>query len=213
VKVDHNASATATEFARSLAAHLSRFRVGPKKVEEAKKFVRARRDLRDEPVTRKGYEYVVERIFRPTISEYAQHKLGIKKSDASCHIYSSHFHTTSDEEDHWKKLWNEFRRAYPDVDTNEESHSRRADLFISLGRDRLVSIEFKYLPANRKPAVLSCVRQVRQHLSKHQACLLVLYAGMPVSRKLEKAASEIRNELRGGCGSVVVKIGPAVEFS
>jgi hypothetical protein len=109
-------------------------------------------------------------------------------------------------------LWERFKHAHPDVDTHDAGHSRRADLFVSIGKAAIVSIEFKYLRPNRTPAVTGCVGQIRQHLTKHRACVLVLYAATPVSIKLESAAGKIRDELRGCNGFVVVMTGPPIEF-
>ncbi len=82
-----------------------------------------------------------------------------------------------------------------------------------MGKAGLVSIEFKYLRAKSKPAVQACVTQICQHLTKHRACVLVLYAATPVSTKLESTAGEIRDELRGRNGFVVVMTGPPIEFA
>ena len=109
--------------------------------------------------------------------------------------------------------WLDFRRAHPGVDTDDAGHSRRADLFISMGKAGLVSVEFKYLRAKSTPGSGGCVRQIRQHLTKHHACVLVLYTATPVSTKLESAAGEIRDELRGSSGFVVEMTGPPIEFS
>lgn len=77
---------------------------------------------------------------------------------------------------------------------------------------KLVSIEFKYLRAKSKPAAQACVRQIRQHLTKHRACVLVLYAATPIFTGLESTAGEIRDELRGRNGFVVVMTGHPIEF-
>ncbi len=121
-------------FTRSLVEHLSQVRATEKTIEEAKTFVRARRDLRNEPSDRKGYEYVVERLLRPTITKCAENALRIIRSDSHRRIYSSHFHTTSDEPSDWRSRWQDFKRAHQDVDTDDDGHSRRADLFISMGK-------------------------------------------------------------------------------
>ncbi len=202
-------------FTRSLVKHLgppSQAQATEEEIEEAKKFVRARRDLRNEPLDRKGYEYVVESLLRPRITEYAERALCIPSSHSHRRIYSSHFHTTSDVPSVWRSRWQDFKRAHPDVDTDDDGHSRRADLFISMGKAGLVSIEFKYLRAKSNPAVLGCISQIRQHLTKHRACVLVLYAATPVSVGLESTAGKIRDGLRGHNGFVVVVAGPPVEF-
>ena len=87
---------TPVVFATGLAEHLSHVRVTQKAITEAKNFLTGRRALRKKrPKKERGYEYVVELVFRPTITEHAKNTLGIT-SDSSRHIYSSHFHTTSD---------------------------------------------------------------------------------------------------------------------
>jgi hypothetical protein len=203
---------TPLAFTGGLVEHLCHVRVTERAIEKAKKFVRERRDLRNEPSHRKGHEYVVERLLRSRIAKYAAHELGIPGTDSHRHIYSSHFHTTSDGQREWRTRWQDFKRAHPEVDTDDDEHSRRADLFISMGKARLVSIEFKYLRAQRKPAVRGSVRQIRQHLTKHDACVLVLYAATPMSVGLESTACEIRDDLRSRNGFVVVITGPSVEF-
>src|SRR5438094_3099 len=110
-------------------------------------------------------------------------------------VYSSHFHTTSESEDDWKKEWKNFKTAHGEVDTADQGHSRRADLFISLGTAGLVSVEFKYVPAGGVPSVDSTLRQMTQHLSKHQASISVLYAAEPVANAVAAVASAIRAEL------------------
>ena len=210
-----NSAVTPLAFTRGLVEHLehpSHVRVTEKAIEKAKTFVRERRDLRNEPSDRKGYEYVVERLLRPRITQYAEDALRIPRSDSHRRIYFSHFHTTSDEPSEWRTRWQDFKRAHPDVDTDDDGHSRRADLFISMGKVGLVSIEFKYLRAKSKPPALGCVRQIRQHLTKHRACVLVLYAATPISAGLESTAGEILGDVRSRNGFVVVVAGPPVEF-
>lgn len=205
---------TPLAFTRGLVEHLSHVRVTKKGIDRAKNFLRERRRLRKKrPKKESGYEYVVELMFRRKITRYAENELGISTSDSHRHIYSSHFHTTSDVEKKWERRFERFKGDHPEVDTDDAGHSRRADLFISVGNKKLVSIEFKYLGANRRPAVQACVTQVRQHLTKHRACVLVLYAATPVSPKLKGAAEEIQDELQPFNGFVVVKEGPPVEFS
>jgi len=205
---------TPLAFTRGLVEHLSHVRVTEKAIDKAKNFLRERRELRKKrPKKESAYEYVVELMFRPIITRYAENELGISRGDSNRYIYSSHFHTTSDVEKEWKRLFERFKLVHSEVDTDDAGHSRRADLFVSVGKAGLVSIEFKYLRANRRPAVHACVRQIRQHLTKHRACVLVLYAATPVSLGLKGAAGEIQDELRSGNGFVVVKNGPPVEFS
>lgn len=204
-------SPTPLAFARGLAEYLSHVRPTSRSMKAAKKFVRRRRDLRGEPLDRKGYEYVVERFLRQGITRYARTTLRIPKGELHQRVYSSHFHTTSDREAVWKTRWEEFSRAHPDVDTDDNGHSRRADLFISMGKD-LVSIEFKYVRPNSKPAAQACVNQILQHLEGHGACALVLYVATPQSAKLASAKEVIREALRRERGFVVEMAGPSISF-
>jgi hypothetical protein len=200
-------------FAQGLVEHLADVRITEDAVDEAKNFLRARRALRKKlPKKESAYEYVVELAIRPTITRYATNELGISTSDSSPHIYSSHFHTTSDPEKEWERKWRRFKRAYPEMDTDDAGHSRRADLFIAMGNAGLVSVEFKHVRAKTNPSLRECVRQIRQHLTKHSASVLVLYAAIPVSMKLESTVRRIRDDLRGHNGFVVVVAGPPVEF-
>jgi len=208
-------ASTPLAFARGLVAHLEHLcpiRATEAAITEAKKFLRARRDLRNEPSDRKGYEYVVEILLRQEITEYAEDILRVPARESHRQIYSSHFHTTSDEPKLWRTRWRQFRESHPAVDTDDDGHSRRADLFICLGKVGLVSVEFKYLRPTARPAMHTCVRQIRQHLTRHRACVLVLYAATPVSARLERAVGEIRDGLRGCNGFVVVMTGPPIEF-
>jgi hypothetical protein len=205
---------TPLAFTRNLVEHLSQVRATESTVEEAKNFLSRRRELRKRrPARESGYEYVVEIMLRPTITLYAQNALFIPPDDSHRRIYSSHFHTTSDGPGDWRARWDHFKGAYPNVDTDEDGHSRRADLFISMGTHGLVSIEFKYLRAKSNPGVSECVRQIRQHLTKHCACVLVVYAASPVSVGFERAVHEIRTRLRDSNGLVVVVAGPPIQFS
>jgi hypothetical protein len=202
---------TALAFTRGLVEHLHHVRVTEQAIEEAKNFLTGRRELRKKRLKKeRGYEYVVELVFRPRITQYAKNALGIT-SDLNRRIYSSHFHTTSDTEREWKREWECFKRAHPEVDTDDAGHSRRADLFIAMDVG-LVSIEFKYLRAQSKPAAKACVTQIRQHLTKHRASVLVVYAATPPSAGLASTAEEISVELRGRNGFVVVVTGPPIEF-
>jgi hypothetical protein len=201
---------TPVAFTTGLVEHLSHVPVVG--IGQAKKFLRERRDLRNEPSDRKGYEYVVEILLRRRIAEYAEDVLRIPRGDSHRHIYSSHFHTTSDEPSLWRARWLDFKRAHPNVDTYGDGRSQRADLFISMGKSGLVSVEFKYLRAKSTPASQACVRQIRQHLTEHCACVLVLYAATPVSINLESSARRIRSELRGRNGFVVLMTGPPIRF-
>ena len=140
---------TPLAFTRGLVEHLSHVRVTDTAITEAKKFLREQRDLRNEPSDRKGHEYVVEILLRRRITQYAEDALRISRSGSHRRIYSSHFHTTRDRESVWRARWEDFKRAHPGVDTDDDGHSRRADLFISMGK-KLVSIEFKYLRAESK---------------------------------------------------------------
>lgn len=202
---------TPLAFTRGLVEHLSHVRVTETTIAEAKGFLRERRDLRNEPADRKGHEYVVEILLGPRIIQYAQDTLRIPSGDSHRRVYSSHFHTTRDGESLWRARWQDFKGAHPDVDTDDDGHSRRADLFVAMG-EKLVSSEFKYIRAKSKPAAQACVRQIRQHLTKHRACVLVLYAATPISAGLESTAREIRDELRGRNGFVVVITGPSIAF-
>jgi hypothetical protein len=215
VMTEAMARATPLAFTRGLVAHLehvSRVRATESAIAEAKTFLRARRDLRNEPSDRKGHEYIVEILMRPRITEYAEEVLGIPREDSHRHIYSSHFHTTRDEPSLWRARWLDFKRAHPGVDTDDDGHSRRADLFISMGKAGLVSVEFKYLRAKGTPSAQACVGQVRQHLTAHRACVLVLYAGTPTSEALESTARQVRDDLRRENGFVVVMVGPPITF-
>ena len=197
-------------FTRGLVEHLEHFSHGrftETAIVKAKKFLRGRRDLRNDPSERKGYEYVVEILLRRRIARYAEEVLRVPRRVSHRHIYSSHFHTTRDEPSEWRSRWQDFTRAHPGVDTHDDGHSRRADLFISMGKARLVSVEFEYLRARARPAVQACVRQIRQHLTKHRTCILVLYGATPISPRLESTAGDIRDELRSRNGFVVVCVG------
>jgi hypothetical protein len=111
-------------FTRGLVEHLSLVRATERATEKAKKFLQERRDLRNEPLDRKGHEYVVEIQLRRRISQYAEDALRIPRSDSHRHIYSSHFHTTRDLESVWRTRWQDFKRAHPDLDTDENPDFR-----------------------------------------------------------------------------------------
>jgi len=82
-----------------------------------------------------------------------------------CRIYSSHFHTAGDTEEVWRPQFACFRWIHPSIDTYDAGRQkRRADLFIAMDVNRLVSIEFKYVRPQRTPGVSACATQVRQYL-------------------------------------------------
>ena len=71
---------------------------------------------------------MVEALLRPTITNYTARALDPKR-DMNRRIYSSHFHTTIDDRQQWRRRWADFKATNPEVDTDDDGHSRRADLF------------------------------------------------------------------------------------
>jgi len=140
----------APHFAERLCEHLGSVEPTDEDVVGAKKFVRSRRDLREEPLTRKGHEYVVEALLRPAIESFVKKALPDGGPRMHRRVYSSHFHTTSESEDDWKKEWQNFKTAHGEVDTGDQGHSRRADLFISMGTARLVSVRVQIRACGRR---------------------------------------------------------------
>jgi hypothetical protein len=157
--------------------------------------------------------YRAQRL-RPVIIRLARRELAIQSRDElPCRIYSSHFHTAADPEEVWRQRFACFRWIHPCTDTYDAGgHRRRADLFIATDVNRLVSIEFKYVAPRRTPSVSGCASQVRQYLTKHKACLLVIYAGEPESGRLEAVREEIGRSIRSRRGLVVAIRGPAIHF-
>lgn len=172
----------ALALALGIADLLSGIRVTPEAVAQAKTEVRHQRIKLGKSIDAKGPEYVVERLFRPIITDYSAKALQIPETEVDRRIYSSHYHTTPDDFGIYARKWAAFRAKYPDVDTyNADGQNCRADLFIALPNKTLVSCEFKYVSPNRTIAVEPCVSQVLQHLSAHGACVLVMYAARPTS--------------------------------
>jgi hypothetical protein len=208
----HRESPSGLDMALAVAELVRGLQVTEEQVSDAAKFVRARRDARGEPPNRKGPEYVVEALLRPIIAEHAAGILGLQaREDWRQYIYSSHYHTSDELEPAWRKRWREFRQTHPDVDTADASgKSCRADLFIHVPHVGLISVEFKYVAARRTPAITATVKEMRQHLSRHAASVLVLYAARPVSPRLE--ASTETQALVGHNAVVASVLGPPVEF-
>lgn len=190
------------------------FEVSPQshEVRAAEAAVKRRHEQRRESRRKNDPEYVVERLLRPKITAWAAEGLAILPADTNRRIYSSHFHTTDDLE--WEKLWKAFRETNPDVDVRDsEGHRRRADLFIDLGRGRLVSIDFKYVKPGRLPDVRTCERQLSLYTSKHRASMVVIYTGSPASPKLLERVRTIRNRVRSRKAYVVAVIGADMAYA
>src|SRR3954466_14537823 len=96
-------------FAQRLVRHLGDVRVSEDDVAKAKNFVRSRRDLRREPSTRKGYEYIVEALLRPTVEKFATEHLAHTSPVSHMRVCSSHFHTSTDSEKLCDERWQEFK--------------------------------------------------------------------------------------------------------
>src|SRR5206468_4903529 len=154
--------------ARAVSELLAAFRVAPEALVEAKEFVRRRRVARRKALDAKGYEYVVERLLRPIITMNAAQQLGLPDgTDVRQHVYSSHYHTTDDDDRTYKRLWASFKCNYPQVDTYDaQGIMRRADLFIGLPATMLVSVDFKYVRPLHVLAVHPSTKQIRQYLTK-----------------------------------------------
>jgi len=197
--------------AEGLADFLSKFPPDERTLKEAMTFVRKRRDERGEPLGRKGHEYVVERLLRPVVTGWVATQLGLSDTEVALRVNSSHFHTCDD--DKWPNSWRTFQKEYRNVDTHDErGHLRRADLFICTSGQNIVSIEFKYVAPRRVPARKTCARQVRQYLRLHKASILVIYAALPASSRLNTTIDEIRRQIGKGRAFVVALTGPPVKF-
>ena len=199
--------------AQGLAGRLSAISPTEQDVQHAKRSLRRQRDSRGEPKTRKGYEYVVERLFRPAIEEYAGQHLKVGVPDLHRRCYSSHFHTTDDTEMEWKRKWFLFRRTHASVDTLDTGNqSRRADLFIAAQNNCLISIEFKYVAPRRSPNVVAVLKQVRQHLTGHRATILVVYCAGSMTPRCAEAVQKIRSQLTRERAIVLNVEGPEITF-
>ena len=211
----------ACKLAQAISDHLSVFCVTPEAVEAANLAVYQRRVARCKALNAKNFEYVIERLLRPVVRDCAMTHLGIQGDDdlVSRHVYSSHYHTTEDDEKVYQRRWDDFKRENPTVDTYDVLRQGcRADLFISLGDKgdkQLVSIEFKYVPPSGILAAGRCARQVLQHISKHDACVLVAYVAQdPPSGPFDRSWKRTLEELAGDPRVFVVAPirGPAVEL-
>jgi hypothetical protein len=210
-RTESDSLAAAVRLASSLAECVKQMRVTSGAVDGAKRNLRQRRDLRNEPTTRKGHEYVVEWLFRPGIERFVASRCS--GSQLHEHCYSSHFHTTTDDAAVWKRRWRQFRETHRAVDTSDSrSRSRRADLFVLAEGKSLVSVEFKYLPPRRAPHVEALVKQMKQHLTGHGASVLVIYCAEPRSARCDGALATIRAKLAGERYNVVDVTGPVIAF-
>jgi hypothetical protein len=203
---------TPLAFTRGLVEHLCHVRVTEKAIDKAKNFLRERRELRKSAPRRRARTSMLSNsCFDPQSPIREERTRHLHERFESAYLFIAFSHDERCRK-RMEEVWERFKCAHPKVDTDDAGHSRRADLFISMGKAGLVSFEFKYLRANRKPAVQAGVRQIRQHLTKHRACVLVLYAATPISERVESVAREIRDQLRSDNGFVVVMAGPPVEF-
>ena len=202
---------SATALAQRLADRLAHLRFQPDQIVKAKAVLRNRRDRRGDRPGLEGHEYVVETLLRPVVTGWAVSALDIPSLDLPARVNSSHYHTSDDPR--WPFQWTEFKRLHPEVDTHDlEGHSRRGDLFIDTGAGRLVSIDFKYLQPKRTLDVATCVRQLRVYLGKHAASVLVIYAGIPPSSRLQAAIKDVQEGVQDERAFVAVVHGPPVEF-
>jgi hypothetical protein len=203
---------TARQFAEDLSKHLALVVPTGQQMTDAAVFVGSRRDLRREPASRGGPEYIVEAFVRPLVEAFVSEELERLPSIEHDRVYSSHFHTSRASEAEHERRWASFKRAHRDVDTDDKGHSRRADLFVSFGAAGLVSVECKYSQPCRTVSVESCRKQIKQHLSKHLASVLVIYAGVPLSRGMPTAVDAIRSAIAPISGFVTLIEGPPIQL-
>ena len=153
-------------------------------VEEARERLRLRRDARGEPQDRKGPEYVIENLVRPRLEDFLSLTYKVPSDHIRFWVGSSHYHSGNDT--HSAEWWTLFRTRNPTADTHDKTGAlRRADLFVVTLAGQIVSIELKYLRAQKSFDKAGYVAQVEQYLAPgdggvgHDATILVVYAERP----------------------------------
>ena len=114
----------------------------------------------------------------------------------------------------WDWSWREFKQL-PKVDTYEmgtggRGRLRRADLFVRTTSGGIVSFEFKYVAPHSSLNAAASVKQIKQHLRGHKACIFVVYAGGGVSKELARDLRIITKRLVGRPAFIVPRRGSAV---
>ena len=148
----------------------------------------ARHDLlRLKPVV--SSEEVVEGFFRCLIVDYLQQRYELRVESLPTHINSSHqavrgacalpdgHRHNNITDDAWAEGWRQLQKR-PGVNILVPPHRspRRADLHI-VARNKIVSLEFKYIGSKGLRDAASCAAQIRLHANNHALALLVLYCG------------------------------------
>lgn len=78
----------------------------------------------------------------------------------------------------WSVAWSELQRQCPEVNVRVPGRrsAKRADLYI-VARNKVVSLEFKYVGPDGLGDATACAAQVRRHAANHALAFLVLYCG------------------------------------
>lgn len=135
-------------------------------------------------------EEVVESFFRCVVIDHLQQRFKLEINRIPNCVNSSHtaarrvcaarwrhcHDSIADPE--WRAAWLGLQERYPEVNIRvpDRRSPKRADLYL-VARDKIVSLEFKYIGPHRLGDVNGCAVQMRHYAENHAATLLVVYSG------------------------------------
>ena len=97
-----------------------------------------------------------------------------------CAARSAHRHHVI-ADDAWAAGWHRLQAERPEVNVRvpNSRSPKRADLYV-VGREKVISFEFKYIGAQGLHDAAACAAQVRRHAANHALAFLVVYCGASV---------------------------------
>ena len=134
-------------------------------------------------------EEVVESFFRCVIVDYLQQRYELRVESLPTCINSSHravrgvcalpdvHRHNGITDDAWSEGWRRLQK-HRGVNIMVPPHRspRRADLYV-VARNKIVSLEFKYIGSKGLRDAASCAAQIRLHAENHELAILLLYCG------------------------------------
>jgi hypothetical protein len=165
-------------------------------------------------------EEVVEGFFRCALVHHLQERYQLPIESLPCCINSSHravrrlctepraHRHQAIADDAWAEGWRRLQRERGvNIVVPNHRSPRRADLYL-LARDKVVSVEFKYIgPLGLRDAAL-CAAQIRLHAANHALAFLLLYCGADIEVG-DQAVARLNRDV-GGNVRILAVHGPAI---
>jgi hypothetical protein len=112
-----------------------------------------------------------------------------------CTEPSAHRHQAIDD-DAWAEGWRRLQRQRGvNIVVPNHRSPRRADLYVS-ARNKVVSVEFKYIGPLGLRKAASCAAQIRLHAANHAVAFLLLYCGTDIE-VCEQAVARLNRDAGG----------------